>query len=541
MRSMAARAGLVSLFVLGASCNGARSPTPAGQVAPSGSVGADAGRLPDAGFDAVVDASSARPVDGGGSPRPADAGTADARRGDGGPATADPDPIAPGYLVGACEPAPGLRLLAPLSGSTMTTAHPRLQFDSGLADGVDVQICQDRACSQVIWQQTVAGRDVTPPDLPPGYWFWRARATESTAREAWTSAWVFRVRHRAPNYAPLVDTVAERFNDFNGDGCPDAVVEVGGGLSVYFGGSSPLPPQMIIPPDGSSTITQAVSGSSVDMNGDGFTDFPTLKIEGIEQPFGVMQFGSPSGLLPSSVQVVLVPESYPLRVDQTPTGVGDVDGDGYGDVTWFLRYGGMLIHGCAGGVAAGPWVYLPCDECEPLFTGDLNGDGRADILYGDSGEGLDIFLGAVSPVATFFSGYGANLVFDANQDGYADLIARATDGKSDQQLFFGGPQGVSAASAAAFPSSSFVPGDFNGDGYWDSFEPGSGTVTYGIQGPPGALGSDSTSSIPANATVIDFNGDGYDDLVAAARDAGLLLYAGSPQGLSAQPVTIPAP
>jgi hypothetical protein len=41
--------------------------------------------------------------------------------------------------------------------------------------------------------------------------------------------------------------------------------------------------------------------------------------------------------------------------------------------------------------------------------------------------------------------------------------------------------------------------------------------------------------------VIDFNGDGYDDLVAAARDAGLLLYAGSPQGLSAQPVTIPAP
>ena len=39
-----------------------------------------------------------------------------------------------------------------------------------------------------------------------------------------------------PTYAPLVDTVAERFNDFNGDGCPDAVVEVGGGLCIYFGG-----------------------------------------------------------------------------------------------------------------------------------------------------------------------------------------------------------------------------------------------------------------------------------------------------------------
>ena len=122
MRSMAARAGAVSVFVLGASCNGGR---PSDASRPGRALrhprGATRGGSRDAGFDAVVDASSARPVDGGASPRPADAGTADARRVDGGRATTDPDPIAPGY--------PGRALWRARAGPSAARALVRQHHD----------------------------------------------------------------------------------------------------------------------------------------------------------------------------------------------------------------------------------------------------------------------------------------------------------------------------------------------------------------------------------------------------------------------------
>ena len=104
------------------------------------------------------------------------------------------------------------------------------------------------SCTQVVWQQMVVGTEETPPDLPPGYWFWRV--SSMPAADVWTSAWLFRVRRRLPDYAPLVNTAAEPFNDFNGDGYPDAIV----GGTIVFGGAGTPSSQAVGPADTSSTL-----------------------------------------------------------------------------------------------------------------------------------------------------------------------------------------------------------------------------------------------------------------------------------------------
>ena len=103
-------------------------------------------------------------------------------------------------------PPPGLRLVAPISASTVTSARPLLRLATVAGSTTDVQICADRACTQVVWQTTSAAAQVSPTvDLAPGYWFWRARLT-GPSDFAWTSSWLFRVRRRSPGYAPLANT-----------------------------------------------------------------------------------------------------------------------------------------------------------------------------------------------------------------------------------------------------------------------------------------------------------------------------------------------
>src|SRR5206468_53011 len=134
-------------------------------------------------------------------------------------------------------------------------------------NAADVQICRDRGCTLVVWQATVMGVPATPTfDLAPGYWFWRARPA-GRDDDSWTSAWVFRVRVHRPLYAPIVNTVAEPFDDFNGDGYPDLLI----GQAIVFGG--PGAPSVQV--DGASPVTFPISTPGVDLNGDGFTDFAT--------------------------------------------------------------------------------------------------------------------------------------------------------------------------------------------------------------------------------------------------------------------------
>jgi hypothetical protein len=458
---------------------------------------------------------------------------------DAGAIDAGSDSVAPGFPSGVCTPPGGLRLLAPLSGSTVTAPQPRLRLVPGFTDDVDVQVCRDRACTQVFWEQVVAGAEVTPDVLPTGYWFWRARSVGPTDG-GWTSAWEFRVRHRSPAYAPQVNTAAEPFNDFNGDGYPDVMV----GEEIIFGGASGVPVvEAVAPTDSFLTLPFPTFTPPGDLNGDGFTDFASLYRTMDFEPIGLIQLGSPQGLQASTSQVDLFPGHYPLEVDETPVGVGDVDGDGYGDMVWSRRYGGYLIRGCAGGTAPGPWAFLSSEETAGRSTlaGDVNGDGLWDIVY-IADQYANVYLGTTGTPRGVSAGHAlpGALMADLNGDGYSDLYTM--EGTEPPKVFFGGPGGLTATGGNAdLPIQIDGFGDFDGDGYLDLVSWTIGNVRYGGVSPFAPSAHSAAVPIALGGAVADLNADGFDDLLLSVDGTSWELLLGSADGLAADPIAVPAP
>lgn len=455
--------------------------------------------------------------------RPPDGGTSDA----GGS-------VALGFPSGLCLTAAPFRLLSPLSGSTVTTARPALRVETA-GGAADVQVCRDRACATVAWQTRVACGAAAAPasDLPAGYWFWRARPVAGDD-SPWTPAWEFRVRAHRPPDAPVANTAAEPFEDFNGDGYPDVLLA----QAIVFGGpSSPT-----VQPDDAVPVMVSVAQPAVDMNGDGFTDFASLFRTPEFQPLGNVLLGSAQGLVSTANQVTLFPGRYPLSVDEAPIGVGDVDGDGYGDMVWSRRYGGYLIRGCSGGAAAGPWAFLSSESesGRSTLTGDVNGDGLWDVVYIADQQAV-LYPGTTgTPRGALLGSAQRGLMFDLNGDGYSDLVAY--DGSGSPQVFFGGAAGLTSAGGNAdLPIGIDGFGDFDGDGYMDLVSWTIGNLRYGGV-PPFAPGAHSAPVPVAQAgAVVDLNGDGVDDLLLAAGGVFWDLYLGSPSGLATSPIVLSVP
>ena len=455
-------------------------------------------------------------------------------------------PLDPNLPPGICPaPPPGLRLIAPISASTVTAARPRHRWVADAGATTEIQICGDRACSSVLWQTTTGATQTAPDvDLPPGYWFWRARSADQPDA-SWTWSWLFRVRRRAAGYAPLANTAAELFTDYNGDGFPDVVVRRTGNdaqAEVLLGGPHGPSATRVIP-------IAAYAGLGVDLNGDGFSDLVVPQQPMTAQGSGwiaQIELGGPQGLSPDGFITAALPP-YPLPAG-APVGLGDVDGDGFGDLIWPLRYNAFLFHGCAGGPAPGPWQAVVSEQdVDTPMSGDFNGDGLADFTYGSS-PGFYAYLGGpgtLSSIETDPVVEPQGLVVDANYDGYSDAIGPTNVGPwVTQSMLLGGPGGL-APTAVALSSWPLAFGDFDGDGLWDALieatcpddtcSPASYQVAYGAPGTWGTSFSHVASA--PRGTVVDLNADGYDDLIAPDGDGGVAYYAGSPAGLPATPTS----
>jgi hypothetical protein len=318
--------------------------------------------------------------------------------------------------------------------------------------------------------------------------------------------------------------------------------------------------------------------------------------------------------LPTNADVVLDGSMPTSHFGESVGTAGDVDGDGLGDLLvgapldWIadVREGlAYLFRGGGDGIAASAAWLLESNRASSYFgeylaaVGDLNGDGYGDVAVGspqwDNGESnegsVSVFFGSANGLSTTadwtaesnqasaWFGVSVAAAGDVNGDGYADLAVGAYSWEDNSAVYIDegkvfvwygsatglGPSGVPGNAdwiAKGNQSNCFfgwpiVSSDFNGDGFGDiaigasgytspSTSEGGAFVYHGSPTGPGTLPAWWTESNQGSARLGtglasgDFNGDGYGDLVVGAplfdngqSDEGKAwLYPGGPMGLS---------
>lgn len=409
-------------------------------------------------------------------------------------------------VAGRCVARP-IRPLAPTSTLYLTRARPWLfwELPPG-ADGARVELCPTRACDSVEASWDVTGsRWRVPTSLTPGVHFWRLFARNG-ARVDTTPG---------PSWELVVPVVGappageiRALLDVNGDGIEDRVTprnerDARGAprwsLEVFFGGSA------------STTPDQTLVGDELEAWEHGF------------------DWSSQSA---------------------TATGVvalGDINGDGYGDV--LVRKRANHDHQTA------PSTVYDSFEAHDVFVGGPSGLAAAPV---DSSRIGDFDYDApISPdvAAVFPTG-------DIDGDGYGDWFLRAPGGRGRDYwdvMCFGGRGALDSAGGARHLSERLpLFGDFDADGAADavfheervSFPTTSRSVAAVMPGSPSwsaAVGTPASLSLdpcggvarPDEYTtvalsVLDADDDGYDDLRAtlSLTPPVTMLYLGGPDGLS---------
>jgi hypothetical protein len=299
---------------------------------------------------------------------------------------------------------------------------------------------------------------------------------------ALTPAWS--VEGAFPGFARSVGTAG----DVNGDGFSDVIVGGPdennnlGGAFVYHGSPGGLSPNAdwTVTGQAGGNFGQAV-GQAGDVNGDGFSDVIVGEPghNAVQNDVGAafVYLGGANGLATTPSWTITGTQASEALGHAVRT-AGDTNGDGFADVIVgipFYDAGPNMSAGRAAAYLGSPaglstapvWQLLGVNTgwlgYSVATAGDVNGDGRSEILVGEpaypnaqSGQGrAQLFLGTPSGPSfaaswvrqgtgsDFFFGWGLAGAGDANGDGFGDVAIGAPEvdgGHSDEgraYLFFG--------------------------------------------------------------------------------------------------------
>ncbi len=254
--------------------------------------------------------------------------------------------------------------------------------------------------------------------------------------------------------------------DVNGDGYADVIVGVAsaGTATVFLGSAAGLQSTPLVVLTGASGSSFGVSvADDGDINGDGYADV----VVGASLADRVVLFtGGPTGPSAGSA-VTLVGAAIGSRFGIAVADGGDVNGDGYADVVvgaynYSSTAGSVTVYpgGATGLGAALPTLYGTTGTGIVLSTsGDINGDGLADIVAGTTHDQVFVeygSFGTLSATPTYIAdptgttgssfGYAVALLGDTNRDGYGDLGAGALI-VGQVLVFHGASGGITGAPA----------------------------------------------------------------------------------------------
>jgi hypothetical protein len=439
----------------------------------------------------------------------------------------------------------------------------------------------------------------------------------SAAGLSTTAAWTAESNQIGAEFATSVATAG----DVNGDGYSDVLVGAPlldngqadeGRVFLYLGSASALsasPPwaQSGQPLDELGT---SVSGAG-DVNGDGYADVivGARRYDNGQTDEGraLVYLGSAAGLATTAAWTVESNQASALLGSSVST-AGDVNGDGFSDVVvgaplfddGEIDEGMTFVYlGSPTGPGATPTWTAGGNQAGARFggsvatAGDVNGDGRSDVLVGalfhDNGQsdegrafaylGSPAGLGATpswtaesDQAASYFGTVGT--AGDVNGDGFSDVIVGASsyDNGQDEEgrayVYLGSAAGLAATPAwtvegnadqAELGSAVGTAGDVNGDGYadvivgapgWYNFELYEGKADVYLGSASGlstirawtAEGNSETAHFGfAAGCAGDVNGDGYSDVIvgaygydgSAGGEGASYVYLGSASGLGA--------
>lgn len=312
--------------------------------------------------------------------------------------------------------------------------------------------------------------------------------------------------------------------DVNGDGYSDIIVGMpdhdngaltdAGRVVVFLGSANGLS-------GGSSwamsgTLANARFGHSVstagDVNGDGISDIIIGAPGHAGQGAVFVYHGSPTGLQLSAAWSALGGEAG-SGFGTSVALAGDVNGDNVSDVLVGAPLANELgadrgkvycYRGQAGSgvVAASLWTWSGAQDNAQLGfsvagAGDLNGDGRSDVVVGEpyydasltdrgrvlvfhgTGSSLSLSVTRDGPSSAAHFGYSVSAAGDMNGDGYGELLIGApgySTGRGRLYGYRGGAGGVEATATSIFTGTQAsarlgscvsLAGDVNVDGYAD--------------------------------------------------------------------------